>query len=667
MAGLKLEKRGLFLGQRRDQLGARLLMILTCVRLSKDYDTDFRFNWFPPGAEAPTLEHPQELFSGPFMKRHFVTTEELDKVQDRIEPIWKFLKDKTPEALERHLSSGGHVMLDEGFDIVAFPWENQDALRERFPGLMPQIAFAPFVAKRMAAIDKAMSGPGGSVAYHIRRGDILNSDPWMHKPWPSKMEPDELYSAHLRKENPDVALVFSDQAESIRRFQARNPVVKGVDEIVDLSGSTPAQRDFLELYAMSRADKIVAPPISAFSRAAALISGRARLRFVDVLDSAERDAAYEELLARMKGGVSNFVTPSEAAHLYAKLSARLPEQGREQEAWEIGQLLQDSGATNAFVPLLHAVNCIYMKRWNEANANIRKAVDDPKLWQESHVSANAIRSLILGARGRARRCHKTFLRAFWQKPFLPDILVIGTLMISRRRLRPNHPLPFSAGVVTAVRVPYMRANMLLVQNKLIRRRALDFSTLVVEWPYFVMDGKAERVVNSRESLRELHDKVMAADDPESQSERESYCALVQARMGDTEEALARHTPLFEADAGHVLKRKRQAEILGLCDQPVAAAQTIQPLIAQHENMPYWNYLYGKFLLQSGDREAARRAWEAASDLDNTTALIHSDLADLCLDLGDARAAAAALDRAAEIAPNQQKFVNRKRRYLKKAS
>ena len=333
MTSFEASGRGYFLGQRRDQLGARLLMILTSIRLCQDYNADFRFNWFPPGAEAPTLNNPEELFTREFMDRHFIDNAEMEMLQDKIEPIWKFLKDKTPAALERHLAAGGHIMLDEGFDIVTFPWEDKDDLRDRFPGFIRQIAFNPFVAERIGHIDAALTGDGGSVAYHIRRGDILNSDPWMHKQWPSKIEPDELYSVHLHKENPDVALVFSDQAESIKRFQTAHPAVKSVDEIVDLSGGTVAQRDFLELYAMSRATKIVAPPISAFSRAAALISGRERLRFVDELDSPERDGAYEELLARLKDGISNFVTPSEAAHLYAKLSARLPVQDREEEAW----------------------------------------------------------------------------------------------------------------------------------------------------------------------------------------------------------------------------------------------------------------------------------------------------------------------------------------------
>ncbi|WP_397541302.1 hypothetical protein [Roseovarius salis] len=660
--------RGFFFGQRRDQLGARLLMILTAIRLAQDYDTEFRYNWFPPGADAPTLDNPEDLFSEAFMARHFVDNDTYAALQDRVEPIWKFLDDKTPQPLEAHLAAGGHVMLDEGFDIVTFPWEDKQALRARFPGLIRQIGFNPFVAERIASIDAALADAGGqSVAYHIRRGDILNVDPWMHKQWPSKIEPDELYSIHLREQKPAVALVFSDQPESRARFQAAHPEVKGVEDIVDLSGCTVAQRDFLELYAMSRAGQIVAPPVSAFSRAAARLSGRERLRFVDVLDGPQRNEAYDALLDRLKGGTDNFVTVSEAAHLYAKLAGRLPQQDREEEAWQIGRIVKESGATNAFVPLLHAISCVYLKRWDEAHENMGQALRDPNLWQESHAAATAVHALILGALGKAVRCHRTFLRAFWQKPFLPDVTVVGSFMINRRRLKPERPLPFSMPVVQALRVPYMRANMFLVQNKFLRRRAFDFSSLVVEWPYFVMDGKAERVVKNEKALQEIHDKLAAQQDEAGAAERESYCALVQARMGDAPGALKRHARSVEAMPGAPLVTKRQAEIRAMAGQPGAAADLVLPLAEASKHQPYWHYLLGRFRRMAGDAQGARTAWEAASAIDQTTALIHAELAELCRDMGDGAAAAAALDRAAEIAPTQQKFVNRKERYLKQAA
>src|SRR6056297_3902788 len=248
--------RGWFIGLRKDQLGARLLMMLNSIRLAEDYGTDFRINWFPRGAMAPKLDTPADLFAPDFMARHFIDNADFEALDDRTEPLWSFLKDQSPERLEAHLAGGGHVLLDEGFEIVAFPWEDGTDLRGRFRGFISHIGFNPVVGRRMAAVEAAMDAQGKrTIAYHIRRGDILNEAPWKHKEWPAKIEPDELYSAYLEKNADAGALVFSDQPESIARFTAAHPKVARIDDLVDLSDCKPVQRDFLELYAMSRASE----------------------------------------------------------------------------------------------------------------------------------------------------------------------------------------------------------------------------------------------------------------------------------------------------------------------------------------------------------------------------------------------------------------------------
>ncbi len=184
--------RGFFIGLRKDQLGARLLMMLNSIRLAEDYGTDFRINWFPRGAAAPKLNTPQDLFDPTFIKRHFIDNAKFEKLDSITKPISTFERDKTPERLAAHLDGGGHVLLDEGFEIVALPWEISENLQERFRGFISQIGFNTVVQDHMTQIEAAMSAWRGPViAYHIRRGDILNEAPWKHKEWPSKIEPED--------------------------------------------------------------------------------------------------------------------------------------------------------------------------------------------------------------------------------------------------------------------------------------------------------------------------------------------------------------------------------------------------------------------------------------------------------------------------------------------
>lgn len=658
--------RGCFIGLRKDQLGARLLMMLNAIRLAEDYATDFRINWFPRGAMAPKLDTPSDLFDQAFIDRHFIDNDTFEALTPAPTPIWAFLKDDCPERLQAHLASGADVLLDEGFEIVEFGWEDGEDLRGRFRGFISRIGFNPVVKGHIAEIDKAMSKNGDrTIAYHIRRGDILNEDPWKHKEWPAKIEPDELYSAYLEKNAGAGALVFSDQPESIARFTTAHPQVGSIDDLVDLSGCKPVQRDFLELFAMSRASEIVAPPISAFSRAAARLSGQERKCFHEVMTVAERDLAYERVYERFVKGPEEFITPSEAAHVFVKLARRLQESGREQDAWSIGQAILEAGADNAFLPLFHAINGMYMSKWDEALHYIDIALSDPHQWQENYITGLAVRAHVLGALGRRKRARQSFLQAFWQKPMLPDITVIGSFMIKRGRLRPGATLPFDRETLLLLPVRYQQTNIVVQQGRILRRRAADLSTIAIEWPWFAMDGKTDRLLNASRELERMRDRLAEHHGGVPGSGPYSYCALLEARMGRAEEALRINAKAVEAAPEDAMVRKRQAEILLMTGDHAAAlaeAEICRTLAPDHA---FWHFLTGLIHHAAGDIVQARSWFEAACARDDSTAELHARLAELCREMGDEEGAAAALDRAAEIAPNQQRYRNRRERLLKK--
>jgi tetratricopeptide (TPR) repeat protein len=657
--------RGSFIGLRKDQLGARLLMMLNSIRLAEDYRSDFRINWFPRGAMAPKLDTPSDLFDEGFIARHFIDNDSFEALDSITKPLWSFLKDRTPDRLEAHLAGGGHVLLDEGFEIVEFPWEDAGDLRTRFRGFITRIGFNPVVARHIEEIEAAMAGLGGrTIAYHIRRGDILNEDPWKHKEWPAKIEPDELYSAYLEKNADAGALVFSDQAESIARFTSANPKVKSIADLVDLGDCTPVQRDFLELFAMSRAAEIVAPPISAFSRAAARLSGQERKCFHEVMTLPERDAAYDRVLARFRQGVDRFITPSEAAHVYVKLARRLQETGREGAAWEIGEAILAAGADNAFLPLMHAINGMYLHKWEEALGHVETALAHPHQWQENYITALAVEAHVRGALGQRHRARRAFLRAFWQKPMLPDVTVIGTFMIKRRRLRPGAALPFDRDTLLMLPIPYQQTNILVQQARILRRRASDLSTIAIEWPWFAMDGKVARLLKSAPDLKALRARIEADPRFAPGTLPDSFCALLEARLGRLDAALARNSAALEVSPEEPLLHKRQAEILTLKGDHAGALRAMETCRAVAPDHAFWHFLTGHIHREAGDNAAARTAMERAAAMDESTAELHAILADLCRDMGDETAAVAALDRAAEIAPNQQRYANRRARLLR---
>ncbi len=654
-------QRGCFIGLRKDQLGARLLMMLNCIRLAEDYGTDFRINWFPRGAAAPKLDTPTDLFAGSFIARHFIDNATFEALDPPPEPLWRFLKEEGPGRLEGHLARGKDVLLDEGFEIVAFPWEDGGDLHTRFRGFISRIEFNPVVARHMQAIETAMAAQGErTIAYHIRRGDILNEAPWKHKHWQAKIDADELYSAYLNK-NPDAgALVFSDQPQSIARFTTAHPQVRSIDDLVDLSDCKPVQRDFLELFAMSRAAEIVAPPVSAFSRAAARLSGKERMSFGNVLSREEVDSAYEQTVQRLHRGPDAFITPSEAAQLFAKVSRWLHGEGRESEAWQIGQAILASGADNAFLPLFQAINGLYLCRWDDALAHVDRALAAPGLWQENYVSALAIRAHILAALGKRHRARRTFLRAFWQKPVLPDVLVVGSFMMVRRRLRPGRTLPFDRDTLFQLKLPYQSRNILLTQNKVLTRRIVDLSAIVLEWPYFAMDGKMKRLMQSPAVLGRMKEALVEhAQEPGPGPY--SFSALLEARMGDPEAGLARNAKAINAAPDDPLLRKRHAEMLAMIGDFRGALDQMDRCMAHAPEHAFWHFVMGHVHESAGDVERARRSYVTAANMDDSTPELHASLAELCRTMNDTEGAVSALARAAEIAPNQQRYRNRRDR------
>ena len=665
MNTVETQKRGHFICLRRDQLGARLLMILNCIRLSEDFGFDYLINWFPRNAAAPKLAQPEDLFSAAYMERHFISNDDYEAIRDGALPLHAFFQDKSPDRLMTHLESGQHILLEEGFEIAVFPWENQEQIAERYPKFIESIGLNPLVRSKMDEIDRAVStSSSGSVSYHVRRGDILNEAPWKHGMWPSKIEPDELYLKHLEVAKPDTALVFSDLDECIGRLQQEHKNVRGIKELISSTECTPCQQDFLELYAMSRTEKIVAPVISAFSSAAARLSGRDRLRFVDVLEPAKINEAYDRVADRFHGGLKNFVSLSEAAHVFSRLSRHLAMHDREQEGYDIGKALLDAGADNSFLPILHAINCIYLSKWQEAKSNIDRALSSPDLWKEDHASAMALLSHVEAALGNSVGARRLWLRAFWAKPHLPDVIVTGSALLERHRLKSGPDLPFDINLLRSQRLPYIQRDILSLQRKIIKQKVIDFSLLTIEWRYCVLDRKAQRLLLDVKRLKRLRTLVaQTSPDPGF----DSFRGLLQSYLGRPRAALNLTAEALEAAPGDFLVNKRRAEVLWATNRPVRAIRQMRKLVDMEDQNPFGHFLLGRYLEEQDNQTEALHHYQQAAALDSSTPAFHAALANCLSNQGQIDPAITSLSQASVLAPTFQKYSNLKDRLARKVA
>lgn len=662
-------KRGVFLGQRRDRIGARLLMILTCIRLSEDYNTDFKVNWFPRGADAPELDKPEELFTPNWMADHFLDKPLCDELYASSEPIWSFQAEKSPDRLMSHLAAGRSVIVEEGFEILALPWEDPDTIRERYRDFIKKISFAPDVDRIIVDVERIMSGHTVS-AYHIRRGDILNAIPWKDATWPAKIEPEEYYEAHLKKSAGKPAIMFSDQPELLDRFQKKFPSLMKMTDVADLSVMTRAQRDFLELYTMSRADQIIAPSISAFSMAAARISGRQRLVFRDVLNEDEILNANERVVKRVSKGPDAFLNCSEAAHIYAKATQYLNARNRSEEAYRLARPILAAGADNAFLPMLQALNCFYLERWKEAEEISCQVLANPRLWPEDQAVLCALHAAALGAQKKRWGAGLEFSRAFWAKPLRPDVVVFGSRILYRDQLPKRMFPPVDWRLQKHVRrrrfAPFN--NLYLVQHKVIGRRPCNFDMILLDWHELALDRKARRVLLDGDRLALLREGLdNAADlDPADHGYR-SLSATLAFRQGTLpiEKAIDETQLLVSQEPEQPLFHKRLADLFEADGNLSAARFAYANALALSPENPFLIYCTGLFIERTGAVEQGQSLILQAADLSPQCATIHGNAGQILLRRGDYKGARSYLQRASELCPSFKRFRNQLNRVSKK--
>ena len=148
-------------------------------------------------------------------------------------------------------------------------------------------------------------------ALHIRRGDVIDREPWCHKNWISKFAPDEFYEV-LIEEKQSRFFAFSDTPEAAKKFASKWPHVLSVDDkLVNAPDLSEMQRDLLELLIMSNCSEIIAPSQSAFSSVASMIANIPLKKIPYSFNEEQRVKAYDSLLDRILSDPGSFINEGE--------------------------------------------------------------------------------------------------------------------------------------------------------------------------------------------------------------------------------------------------------------------------------------------------------------------------------------------------------------------
>jgi len=323
--------KGSIVSFRNDRMGARFLSLLNTIRIAGDYDIPYFFTWMTHGRASEELQAPAEIFDQAYFDAHFVSKDDFRHI-DNVAIDLATLPAAAETTFMQEAVIRGDVFMCMGTDLVVLPGETAEDVAPRYAAAINKLVFSSAVQDAMKLVDATLAQSG--TAFHVRRGDIIYDPVTSNQLWSNKYIPREFYEVLARRliTDPDhTILVFSDEPAEIARLKDISPQIMSPDEVLP-EGLTLAQRDFMEIYAMSRCQQIIGPPGSGFSMAAALIGHRPIHDITTVLDPDGQTEALDLLVQRLKDRSPLFLSSGDTGQCLPFACEHLNGTGRETQA-----------------------------------------------------------------------------------------------------------------------------------------------------------------------------------------------------------------------------------------------------------------------------------------------------------------------------------------------
>jgi len=427
---------------RNDRLGGRLGAMLNAKRIADDYGLEFGFAWASHEAVSPELQHPETLFSGEFLKRHRETELGFGDLQSSALAV-----EELPSHINRDqfIEKFSHQRLrcNDSYKAVALPWEDPEAVCDRVAQTIHSIDFVPMVKKVMEDICTRL-GDVNLVAYHLRRGDIINPDARPSNVlWPTKYIPRVFYEVHidriLREDENTRIVVFSDAPHEVAAFCAISDRVIAASDILDDPDLEILQRDFLELYTMSLCKRIIAPGASAFSSVAAILGNGKIIPIIHDLNDDERDQALNKLSHQLENEPEAFAGDADIGQNFPELIAWHRQKGTSDTARRILQKHHERGFRQSYIHDLLAEEHFIAGDHADTIQIADSLRNRPILTDLANPAVYAWAGLAAFADGHLRAAARFAHIANWLQPILPITRVLMASLVNANAFgRDNH-------------------------------------------------------------------------------------------------------------------------------------------------------------------------------------------------------------------------------------
>lgn len=661
------QQTGRLVAFRSDRLGARLLAVLNAARLSADYDIPYVVHWMQGTDVTAVINDATELFDADYVAERFIDRAEWMEIKPDALRIGEVTRQNS-SFLAEQTALGKNTAVDQAFGVIKLADEDAETVRQRFVSMMDVVPFAAPLLPLMRALDDKLMG---ATAYHIRRGDLTDGLIAKNKPWPHKMVPNEFYEMHMEHAlgSGGSAVLFSDDAWTLEFYRKAFPALETITQIISLDGLTEAQRDFIELYAMSRAGRIIAPERSAFSSTAVHLGNAIKCAVTNDLGPEMKREALERLMVRLRDRPESFANDGDIGQSLAHVGPFLAGEKRFGDAAGLFSKCVDDGLNIAFV---YPDTMRHQHRADDVDGVMRTA----EAMHERDVFG--IRYFIEGEflhgyahirKGDWDRGLKHMLNAFWHGPntgaartAIPGLLGIGVLdeknflpittlqQDMHRRLGPVRNFVASfPGIIAQAGVRQMPA-----------LGCID--TMVWDW------GVLLRSVSITAATRKgdvafMRTRLHTLDPARDPAEFQSLEAVLSSYDGDPSAAADRLATLTEQHPDHPMTWQRLAHALSRAKQFVAAADAADEAVLRGKGAPAFAAWAGLAHLRNREFERAIALLTEAEEANLAFAAIPAALAEALARTHNNTDALISIDRACALAPAEADFAMRRSQIL----
>jgi Flp pilus assembly protein TadD len=505
-----------------------MLPFINALRMGHDYDLPVKIYWPVHAAAGTNIGEHVDVFSAEFIDRHFISKAEFDALskaavglsQIRLQPANEIVKS---------VRSGAVMALDGGQSVMALGSEDQAFVLQSYQKTLDRISFTPVINDNIAKIN-AITKSQDILAYHVRHGDVTTTYRTKNKPWPNKFVPSEFYVQHFMtgKTGSDAqALLFGDFEPSLDWLCKQCPELIRIGDVIDFGALGSLQRDFLELYAMSRADKIVGPRTSGFSQLAARLGG---VEFKDIMkEMRPRDyaTAFEALYKRIDETPTDLSSKGEIGQCMAHL---IPFLMRKEQSARAEHLLDQEikrGNIIAFLYPLLAKVLIAQEKFQQVLDLRTDSLDQPLFDPLSVAELDAYASQAAVHMGNVQEATRLLCMAVYQTPYSPQAKIAYDLLKQKDLLCDDNFYPIDRQLM-----------------EVLAPKGVEFHPVFFAWEWrFSLISNFQRPLThagAADLLIKNMDKAFASSDRSERlsSSYKSFKSRVLMGLGHTEDALS---------------------------------------------------------------------------------------------------------------------------------